>query len=136
MMKKWLWTCLCTVVLAAAVAVILGCTPGDENMTKKDGVYIVNTTKLGANVQGYNGPTPLNIYIKDDKIQKVEALPNDETPGFFQRVQNELLNKWNGMDVKKAATAEIDAVTGATYSSNAVKENVKIGVKYYQKHKK
>ena len=136
MMKKWLWTSLCAVVLAAAVAVILGCTPGDENMTKKDGVYIVNTTKLGADVQGYNGPTPLNIYIKDDKIQKVEALPNDETPGFFQRVQNELLSKWNGMDVKKAATAEIDAVTGATYSSNAVKENVKIGVQYYQKHKK
>ena len=136
MMKKWLWTSLCAVVLAAAVAIILGCTPGDENMTKKDGVYIVNTTKLGADVQGYNGPTPLNIYIKDDKIQKVEALPNDETPGFFQRVQNELLSKWNGMDVKKAATAEIDAVTGATYSSNAVKENVKIGVKYYQKHKK
>ena len=136
MMKKWLWTSPCAVVLAAAVAVILGCTPGDENMTKKDGVYIVNTTKLGADVQGYNGPTPLNIYIKDDKIQKVEALPNDETPGFFQRVQNELLSKWNGMDVKKAATAEIDAVTGATYSSNAVKENVKIGVQYYQKHKK
>jgi electron transport complex protein RnfG len=51
-------------------------------------------------------------------------------------VQNELLSEWNCMDVKKAATAEIDAVTGATYSSNAVKENVKIGVKYYQKHKK
>lgn len=136
MMKKWLLASLCAVVLVAAVAVILGCTPGDENMTKKDGVYIVNTTKLGADVQGYNGPTPLNIYIKDDKIQKVEALPNEETPGFFQRVQKELLGKWNGMDVKKAATAEIDAVTGATYSSNAVKENVKIGVNYYQKHKK
>lgn len=135
-MKKWLWTSLCVVALTAAVAIILGCTTSDEHMTKKDGVYIVNTTKLGADVQGYNGPTPLNIYIKDNKIQKVEALPNEETPGFFQRVQNELLGKWNGMDVKKAATAEIDAVTGATYSSNAVKENVKIGVKYYQKHKK
>ncbi|MBR3551503.1 MAG: FMN-binding protein [Bacteroidales bacterium] len=135
-MKKWLWTSLCAVALTTAVAVILGCTTSDEHITKKDGVYIVNTTKLGADVQGYNGPTPLNIYIKDNKIQKVEALPNEETPGFFQRVQSELLGKWNGMDVKKAATAEIDAVTGATYSSNAVKENVKIGVKYYQKHKK
>lgn len=135
-MKKWLFASLCTVVLAAAVAIMLGCTSSDENMTKKDGVYIVNTTKLGADIQGYNGPTPLNIYIKDDKIQKVEALPNEETPGFFARVQNELLGKWNGMDVKKAASADIDAVTGATYSSNAVKENVKIGVNYYQKHKK
>ena len=135
-MKKWLLASVSFVVLAAAVAVMLGCTSSDENMTKKDGVYIVNTTKLGADVQGYNGPTPLKVYIKNDKIQKVEALPNEETPGFIQRVQNELLNKWNGMDVNKAATAEIDAVTGATYSSNAVKENVKIGVKYYQKHKK
>ena len=135
-MKKWLLASLCIVVLAAAVAVMLGCTASDENMTKKNGVYIVNTTKLAADVQGYNGPTPLNIYIKDDKIQKVEALPNDETPSFFERVQKELLGKWNGMDVKKAATADIDAVTGATYSSNAVKENIKIGVKYYQKHKK
>ena len=135
-MKKGLLAGISAMVLTAAFAILLGCTPGDEHITKKDGVYIVNTTKLGADVQGYNGPTPLNIYIKDDKIQKIEALPNEETPGFFQRVQNELLGKWNGMDVKKAATAEIDAVTGATYSSNAVKENVKIGVKYYQKHKK
>ena len=135
-MKKWFLVSLCTVALVAAVAILLGCTSSDEHMTKKDGVYIVNTTKLGADIQGYNGPTPLNVSIKDDKIQKVEALPNDETPGFFVRVQNELMSKWNGMDVKKAATTEMDAVTGATYSSNAVKENVKIGVKYYQKHKK
>ena len=135
-MTKWLLACICAVVFGSAVAVILGCTPGDEHMTKKDGVYIVNTTKLAPDVQGYNGPTPLNIYIKNDKIQKIEALPNEETPSFFQRVQTEMMGKWNGMDVKKAATAEIDAVTGATYSSNAVKENVKIGVKYYQKHKK
>ena len=134
-MKKWMLASVCAVALAAA-AVMLGCNSNDEHMTKKDGVYIVNTTKLGAEVQGYNGPTPLNVHIKDDKIQKVEALPNEETPGFFQRVQNGLLDKWNGMNVKEAATAEIDAVTGATYSSNAVKENVRIGVGYYLKHKK
>ena len=105
-------------------------------MTKKNGVYIVNTTTLTQNVQGYNGPTPLNIYIKDDKIQKIEALPNDETPSFFDRVKANLLNKWDGMTVKAAATAKVDAVSGATYSSNAVKANVKAGVEYYQKHKK
>ena len=30
----------------------------------------------------------------------------------------------------------IDAVSGATYSSNAIKENVKRGLSYYRKHKK
>ena len=135
-MKKTLYLILCVVMVAVAALVLICATSGDGIMTKKNGVYIVNTTKLGADVQGYNGPTPLNIYIKGDKIEKVEALPNDETPRFFDMVKSGLLNKWNGMTVKEAATAKVDAVTGATYSSNAVKENVRLGVNYYQKHKK
>lgn len=122
----------------AVIAIVFICatTAKDKVITKKDGVYIVNTTSLTQNVQGYNGPTPLNIYIKGDKIQKIEALPNDETPSFFDRVKTNLLNKWNGMTVKQASEAKIDAVTGATYSSNAVKENVRVGLEYYKKHKK
>lgn len=133
-MKKRIIALLGFVVIAAAV-VLIAATSGDDVMTKKDGVYIVNTTKLSTDVQGYNGPTPLKIYIKDDKIQKIEALPNQETPGFFARVQENMLNKWNGMTAKQAATAEVDAVTGATYSSVAVKKNVKLGATYYLKHK-
>ena len=135
-MKKKLYAALCIVMVAVAAVVLICATSGDDTMTKKNGVYIMNTTKLGANVQGYNGPTPLKIYIKEDKIEKVEALPNDETPRFFEMVKTGLLNKWNGMTVKQAASAKVDAVTGATYSSNAVKENVRLGVEYYQKHKK
>lgn len=134
-MKKKIFALLGVVVVAVAALVLVAATTGDDVMTKKDGVYIVNTTKLSADVQGYNGPTPLKVYIKDDKIQKIEALPNEETPGFFARVQENLLNKWNGMTVKQAATAEVDAVSGATYSSNAVKKNVKLGASYYLKHK-
>ena len=127
--------------IGCAISVLIGivficATTGDKVMTKEKGVYIVNTTTLTQDVIGYNGTTPLKIYIKDDKIQKIEALPNEETPGFFARVQENLLNKCNGMTVKQAATAEVDAVSGATYSSNAVKANVKAGVKYYQKHKR
>ena len=44
-------------------------------------------------------------------------------------------NKVNGMKVSKAATVQVDGVTGATFSSKAVKENVKRGIAYYQKHK-
>ena len=134
-MKKKIIALLGVVVVVVAALVLVAATIGDDVMTKKDGVYIVNTTKLSADVQGYNGPTPLKVYIKDDKIQKIEALPNEETPGFFARVQENLLNKWNGMTVKQAATAEVDAVSGATYSSNAVKKNVKLGASYYLKHK-
>lgn len=134
-MKKGMFAIIGAVLVIIAIVFICA-TTGDKVMTKEKGVYIVNTTTLTQNVIGYNGTTPLKIYIKDDKIQKIEALPNDETPGFFARVQENLLNKWNGMTVKQAATAEVDVVTGATYSSNAVNANVKEGVKYYQKHKK
>ena len=41
----------------------------------------------------------------------------------------------NGKTVKEAQQMQVDGVTGATFSSHAVKENVKRGLEYYQKHK-
>ena len=134
-MKKGI-IALISAALVIIALVFICATTGDKVMTKENGVYIVNTTTLSNDVIGYNGHTPLKIYIKADKIEKIEALPNDETPRFFEMVKTGLLNKWNGMTVKQAASANVDAVTGATYSSNAVKENVRLGVNYYQKHKK
>jgi len=37
--------------------------------------------------------------------------------------------------VQDAKTAEVDGVTGATFSSDAVKSNVKLAVEYYLKNK-
>jgi electron transport complex protein RnfG len=134
-MKKGI-IALISAALVIIALVFICATTGDKVMTKENGVYIVNTTTLTQNVIGYNGTTPLKIYIKNDKIQKIEALPNEETPRFFDMVKADLLNKWNGMSVKQASEAKVDAVTGATYSSNAVKENVRVGLDYYKKHKK
>lgn len=105
-------------------------------MTKQsDGTYIVNTTTLCQNVKGYRGTTPLKIYIKNDKVEKIEALKNQETPKYFARVKEQVLGKWNGKTVKKAAKLKVNGVTGATMSSDAVKKNVKKGLEYYQAHK-
>ncbi len=107
-----------------------------EVMTKQaDGTYVVNTTTLAKDIRGFRGNTPLYIYIKNNKVIKVEALTNQETPNFFNKVKLGLLNKWNGMKTAKASTVNVDGVTGATFSSKAVKENVKRGVKYYMEHK-
>lgn len=100
-----------------------------------DGTYIVNTQSLAKDVKGYGGQTPLKIYIKNDKIEKVEALPNNETPGFFASVKTKLLERWKGMSAKKAVEGKVDGVSGATFSSKAVKENVKRGAKYYLDNK-
>lgn len=125
-----------SILLGSCMAVMLmSMMPDDGVMTKENGTYVINTTTLAADVEGYQSPTPLKIYIKKNKIEKIEALRNKETPKYFAMVKKNLLDKWNGMTVKKAATAEVDGVTGATFSSNAVKENVRRGLDYYKKHK-
>lgn len=125
----------CCSVIAAAL-MLQSWMAGDQTMTKENGVTVINTTTLGKDVQGYLGTTPLKIYIEKNKVVKVEALKNQETPKYFIKVKKALLEKWNGMKVKDAQKLKVDAVTGATYSSDAVIENVKLGLDYYQNHKK
>lgn len=125
----------CAVVLAGAV-LLLSCTSSDGVLTKKKGVYTVDTTTLSQDVKGFNGPTPVVITIEKDKIVKVEALENSETPGFFKRMTDGgMLERWDGMTVDEALSAKVDVVAGATYSSNAVAENVRLGLTYYKEHK-
>jgi electron transport complex protein RnfG len=123
-------------VLLLLAATLQSAAPQKDNvMTKEDGMYVVNTTTLGKNVTGYVSSTPVKIYIKKDKIVKVEALKNEETPKYMARVKKNLLNKWDGMKVKDAQKMEVDGVTGATFTSDAIKENIKLGLDYYKKHK-
>ena len=47
----------------------------------------------------------------------------------------ESLGKTENVKVAKNKTPEVDGVTGATFSSDAIKENVRRGLEYYWKHK-
>lgn len=123
----------CSVLLMSLV--LMSAKKNDNIMVKEKGVYIVNTTTLAKDVMGYEGPTPLKVYIKDGKIQKIEFLENNETPKYWNAVKNHMQNKWDGMTVKDAKTKEVDGRTGATFSSDAVKKNVKLAVEYYEKNK-
>ena len=108
---------------------------GDNTMTKEDGMYVIDTTELGKEVEGYQGTTPLKVYIKKDKVEKSEFMKSTETPKYYAKVKKALLEKWNGLKVKDAKAQQVDAVTGATYSSEAVIENVRLALDYYQSHK-
>ena len=108
---------------------------GDEPMTKENGSYVINTTSLGKDIEGYLGPTPLKIYIKGNKVEKIEFLKSQETPKYYAKVKKALQEKWNGLKVKDARQQKVDAVTGATFSSEAVIKNVQLGLDYYQSHK-
>lgn len=96
-----------------------------------EGTVIVNTSEICKDVAGYAGPVPLEITVTNGVIDSVRALENSETPGFWNRVvEAGLLKSWNGVGVDRALTMSVDGVTGATYSSRAVIENVRAGVGY------
>ena len=89
----------------------------------------INTTYLGADVAGFNGPTPVEISVSKGVITGIKALPNRETPRFFQQVLDSgLLEKMNGKTVEEAKAMKLDAVSGATFSSNAIIKNIQLGL--------
>ncbi|MBR5326450.1 MAG: FMN-binding protein [Prevotella sp.] len=122
-------------ILLAASLCLMSFMAGDNTLTKENGVYVIDTTELGKDVEGYNGPTPLKIYINNNKVEKIEALKSFETPKYYVKVKKALLEKWNGLKVKDAKALKVDAVTGATFSSEAVIKNVQLGLDYYESHK-
>ena len=127
-MKKVITT---TVFLALCLM-----TYADDVMRKeKDGTYVINTTTLAPDVEGYLGPTPVEVYIKKNKIVKVVALKSQETPKYNARVKREMLPSYEGQKVSKGKQPQVDAVTGATFTSKAMQENVRRAVEYYLKHK-
>ena len=123
------------IIIIVGVLALQGFTTNDDTMIKEHGVYIINTTTIGKDIEGYNGPTPLKVYIKNNKVEKIEFLKNVESPKYYAKVKKELQDKWNGLKVKNAKTLQVDAVTGATYSSTAVIQNVQLAIDYYQSHK-
>lgn len=108
---------------------------GDSTMTKENGVYIINTTELGKDIEGYNGPTPMKVYISKNKVEKIEFMKSMESPKYYAKVKKALQDKWNGLKVKDAKTQKVDIVTGATFSSEAVIKNVQLAIDYYDSHK-
>ena len=98
-----------------------------------DRAFVVNTKPLAKDVQGYGGPVPLKIHIKDGRVAAVEAEPNAESPDFFNRAK-ELLNHWQNKSVDEALAESVDAVSGATFSSRAIIANMQRGLAYAKQH--
>ena len=99
-----------------------------------DGAIVVNTRLLAKDVQGYGGQVPLRIHIdKGGVVDSIEAEPNAESPDFFNHASS-LFGQWQGKTVDEAMAEEVDAVTGATFSSRAIIANVQRGLAYAKRH--
>lgn len=116
---------------AAVASVAQG---SDTLSVQPDGTFVVNTRVLAKDVQGYGGPVPLKIHIdKDGRLTAIEAEPNAESPSFFDRAK-ELFSRWQGKTVDEAMAEDVDAVSGATFSSKAIIRNVQRGLAYAKQH--
>lgn len=80
----------------------------DESGTYKDGTFI-------GTASGYRGTVKVSVTIKKNKIKTVKVLENHDDTAYFNRAKAVLLP----LIVKKQST-NVDAVSGATYSSNGI----------------
>ncbi|WP_314032829.1 FMN-binding protein, partial [Mogibacterium timidum] len=88
-------------------------TIGSEVSTEdlKDGEYEGTAT-------GYGGPLTVRITIKDGKLTDIKVVSHTETPEYFSRA-SAVIGK-----ILRSGNVNVDSVSGATISSNAIKKAV------------
>lgn len=105
--------------------------PADTITALADGSLVIHTRAL-TSAAGYAGPVPLDVTIAPDgKIAAITPIVNAESPHFFKRAAS-LLDRYIGLTPAQAADLEVDAVSGATYSSAALIANVNAAAACYQ----
>lgn len=105
-MKKFL---AMTLVFVLVATMLVGC--GEKAPAYKDGTY-------PGEAQGMK-PLKVSVEVKDGKIAKVEVVEHEETEG----IADPALDQVPAAIVEKNST-EVDSVSGATITSDAIKEAV------------
>ena len=95
--------------------------------------YAVDTTPLNLDVRGYAGPTPLVVAVDSSgTVLRVAVHSNRETTAFLNRVYDS--GWWHSLTGRVctqvlATVSGVDAVSGATYTSSALKEHVRTALR-------
>lgn len=89
---------------------------------------VIYTGEIAKKVVGYNGPTPVNITITNGRITNITALDNKETPSYFNKAKDKVFKQFIGKTIDEAINLKADIATGATYSSEALIKNIKMGL--------
>lgn len=108
-MKKIIFLCL-TLLLA-------GCQKKVEEDVTVPRVYQDGT--YTATVQGYAGEFDISVELKEDKIVNITIGENEETPSIGGVAATQMAK-----NIQEANSSDVDVITGATYTSTAVKQGV------------
>ena len=107
-MKKKL---LSTILACAMVLTMAGC------QKKAEGIYTAGT--YTASAEGMNGPVKVSVTVSESEITDIQVVEHSETAGLSDPAVENMPGK-----IKEAQSTEVDTVTGATISSDGIKEAV------------
>ena len=125
-MKKILALMICILMIFSLTA----CAEDSGNADEENVGVVDETTKeiadengekqtLEGTAQGYGGEVKVTVEVKGDDIVKVEAVGENETEGIGSKAIEELPAK-----IEEADSTDVEGVSGATFTSNAIKEAV------------
>ena len=115
-MKKGLIALIVLVLSYAILAV--GNNLGGVAATGADAAALTATAK------GFGGDVTVTVKTNGDKIVDVKAEGTDETPGIGTNAIDQLPGR-----IVEANSADVEVVSGATVTSNAIIEAVKSAIK-------
>lgn len=90
-------------------------------------------------VEGYAGTIEIAVLFgNDERVAGVLIGKNRETKAWLRRVRAaKFLERWNKLKMSEIPDKDVDAVSRATYSSNAIKAGVrKLAESYLKEEKK
>ncbi|HWQ51238.1 MAG TPA: FAD-dependent oxidoreductase [Terriglobales bacterium] len=97
---------------------LVACAPGGQSQSPPASAQQAEGTFTGT-AKGFGGNVTVSVTLKDGAITEVAAEGPDETQGIGSKAIDEL-----PAAIVKAGSAEVDGISGATFTSDAVKSAV------------
>ena len=132
-----------TIIFCALMLLMVACAPGDKDLNKDDSnesndpiddnntganadkdIYDNKEKTLTGSAQGYGGEVTVKVVVSGEDIVSVEAVGKDETEGVGSLAIDELPDK-----IAQANSTEVDNVSGATRTSEGIKQAVNNALK-------
>ena len=98
--------------------------PGDiDDLVGEEETYETADNQYIGKAQGMDDEIVVRVTVDDGKISQVEVLKQNETEGIGVPANEQLPEKFVGLDTEEAINA-VDGISGATITSNALKQAV------------
>ncbi|WP_281614982.1 4Fe-4S binding protein [Flammeovirga sp. SubArs3] len=90
--------------------------------------YAISTHDYASHVRGFAGEVPVLIgFDNDSTIQGMEMLQHNESGEYIEFILDDrLLDKWNGLTFDRALYHEVDGITSATETSEAIIKTIHV----------